>query len=169
MGRKELLALFWLALLISTLITWNSIYPSAYGAANTPLEADESEVIWWSDLTTSDETLVISYEAELGPIDIYVVSQDSYNLTSGELPASYFLHHHGKSTELQLHGPLPRLYFVILSDTSQYVSQQAWTYTSAAMMAKALAYPLTVFLIVVTAVNLGWYWKMSKDRSLDLQ
>jgi hypothetical protein len=169
MGRKELLALLWLVLLISTLITWNSISPSGHGASNRPLVADEIEVIWWSDSTTSDETLLISYEAELGPIDIYVVAQDSYNRTSGELPASYFLHHYGNSTELELHGPLPLLYFVIVSETDQYVHQQAWTYSSAAMMARVLAYPITVFLIVVTAVNLGWYWKTSKDRPLDLQ
>ena len=169
LGWREILALLWLVLLISTLITWNSISPSGHGASNTPVQVDEIEVLWWSGLTTSDETLVISYEVELGPIHFYVVAQESYNLTSGELPASYFLHHYGSSTELELHGPLPLLYFVIVSETDQFVYQQAWTYSSAAMMARVLAYPNSVFLIVITAVNLGWYWKTSKDRPLDSQ
>ena len=123
------------------------------------LEADEIEVLWWNALTTSDETLVIRYDAELGPVDIYVVSQNSYNLTSGELPTSYFFHHHGDSTEFELNGPLPLLYYVVVSEVGQYLYSQSWTYSSVARLARALAFPITVFLIVVTGVNLGWYWR----------
>jgi hypothetical protein len=157
--RKEILVILWLVLFLSTLATWASTRPSGYGASNTSLEADEIEVIWWNALTTSDETLVIRYEVELGSIDIYVVSQASYNRTSGELPTSYFLHHLGDSTELELTGPLPLLYFVVVSEVDQPIYQQAWTYSTAARFARALAYPITVFLIVITGVNLGWYWK----------
>jgi hypothetical protein len=54
---------------------------------------------------------------------------------------------------------LPLLYFVVVSEVDQPIYQQAWTYSAAARIARALAYPITVFLIVVTGVNLGWYWK----------
>ncbi len=162
MRRGELLALLWLILFFSTMVTWTSTRPSGYGGSNGPLEADEIEVLWWNALTRPDEILVIRYEVGLGPVDIYVVSQASYNRTGGELPTSYYLHHHGSSTELELLGPLPLLYFVVVSEVDQHIYQQAWIYSSAARFARALAYPITVFLIVVTGVNLGWHWKKSK-------
>jgi hypothetical protein len=167
-GLKELLVAFWLILLISTLVTWDAAKPTNYGATNTILEASEIKVGWWNVPTSSDETLVIKYETELGPIDLYIVSQASYNATSGELPTSYFLHHYGSSTELQLKGPLPLLYLLVVSEAEQIVYSETWTYSSAAMIARALTYPNAVFLIVVTAVNLGWYWKTentSKTKS----
>ncbi|MFW9864367.1 MAG: hypothetical protein ACFFET_18925, partial [Candidatus Thorarchaeota archaeon] len=129
------------------------------GASRTEVQTGVIEVIWWQASTSADETMVIRYEVELGPIEIYVVSQASYNATSGELPTSYFLHYYGSSTELQLRGPLPLIYLLIVSEVEQIVYSETWTYSSAAMIARALVYPNTVFLIVVTAVNLGWYWK----------
>jgi hypothetical protein len=112
-----------------------------------------------------DDTLMIKYDAALGPIEIFVVSQSSYNRTSGELPTSYFLHHSGNSTELYLDGPLPVLYFVVISEIDQHLYQQAWIYSSTAKMARVLAYPVTGLLIVVTGIYLGWYWKMSKNNA----
>jgi hypothetical protein len=159
LGRRELVAVLWIIMLISTWVTWDSTRPTYYGATHTTLEVGEIKVGWWSTPTSSDETLVIKYETEIGPIDLYVVSQDSYNLTSRELPISYYLHHYGNGAELQLNGPLPRLYTIVVSEIAQEIDKQTWTYSSAAMLARALAYPITVFLIVVTGVNLGWYWR----------
>lgn len=169
LGQRELFVFFWLILLISTLITWNSIGPSAYGASSRNMQAGEIEVMWWQALTGSDDTLMIKYDAELGPIEIFVVSQSSYNRTSGELPTSYFLHHSGNSTELYLDGPLPVLYFVVISEIDQYLYKQSWIYSSPAKMARVLAYPVTGLLIVVTGIYLGWYWKMSKENAPHLQ
>ncbi len=163
--RRELLVFFWIILLISTLITWNSIGPVLHGSSNGPLQAGEIEVMWYNGQTAPDETLMIMYDAELGPIEIFVVSQSSYNRTSGELPASYFLHHSGNSTELYLDGPLPFLYFVVISEIDQHVRQESWVYSSTAKMAKVLAYPVTGLLIVVTGIYLGWYWKMRKGHT----
>lgn len=158
-------------MLILTWVTWDSTEPTYHGASHTTLEVGEIRVGWWNAPTSSDETLVIKYETELGPIDLYVVSQDSYNRTSGELPISYYLHRYGNGTELQLKGPLPLLYKVIVSEIAQEINEESWTYSSAALQAKALAYPITIFLIVVTGVNLGWLWKMrsaSRNKEPDL-
>ncbi|MFX1544165.1 MAG: hypothetical protein ACFFCR_14250 [Promethearchaeota archaeon] len=171
LGQRELLAFLWIMMLISTWVIWDSTEPTYYGGTHTTLEASEIEVGWWSVPTSTDETVVINYETELGPIDLYVVSQDSYNRTSGDLPQSYYLHHYGNGTELQLKGPLPRLYTVIVSEIAQEINEQTWTYSSAAMLARALAYPITVFLIVVTGINLGWYWRTrnaSQNKEPDL-
>ncbi|MFW9889899.1 MAG: hypothetical protein ACFFER_17085 [Candidatus Thorarchaeota archaeon] len=170
-GPREFLAILWLIILISTWVIWNSTGSTYYGASHTTLKAGEIKIIWWQAPTSSDETLVMRYETELEPIDLYVVSQDSYNRTSGELPTSYYLFYHGNDTELILEGPLPKLYRIVVSEVVQEFTSQTWAYSSAALQARALAYPITIVLIVVTGVNLGWYWKTrnaSQDREPDL-
>ncbi|MHA2118090.1 MAG: hypothetical protein ACW98J_04150 [Candidatus Thorarchaeota archaeon] len=167
MGLRELLVVLWIALMISALVTQNTMASTHYGASSAGLEAGKIEVSWWNAITTADEILVLRYDAELGPIDIYVVSQTSYNLTSGEVPISYHLHHHGNSTELQLNGPLQQLYFVVVSEIDQNLYQEAWTYSSAAMLARTLYYPIIGLLVLVSGVYLVWYWRTSSERMLD--
>ena len=104
--RFQLFVLIALLLLGSTLITWSLYSPSRYGASNTLAEADEVEVIWFNAQTVSDEILRISYVSEAA-IEIYIVTQGSYNLSAREIPEEYVYHYNGNSSTLNLNGYLP--------------------------------------------------------------
>ena len=165
---RIILVLIWTLLFVSTLITWNTLGHRSYGASRRDMEAGEIYVSWFNAITFARETLRIRYEASAGPIDIYVVTQDSYNRTSGEIPESFLLHHHGNSTQLRLDGYLPFLYYVVISEVDQTVYIQSWVISPETRIAEMLVYPMTILLIIVSVISIVWYARSFRRISLHL-
>ena len=163
-NKKVHIALIvWILLAIPTIVMADSIRTTGRGAANSSVQVGEIEVIWFNGYTPAGDTLRISCEVETGSIDIYVVTQDGYNRSSGEIPESYLLHHSGGSTVLYLDGPLPFLYFVVLSPVNQQIYVLTSIYPPIAMMSDVLLYPCLVGLIAMTVIVVGLVWKTQRE------
>ena len=155
--------LVWIIFAIPTTLMANSIRTTGRGAANSSVQAGEIELIWFNAYTPAGDTLRISCEVESGSIDIYVVTQEGYNRSSGEIPESYLLHYSGGSTVLYLDGPLPFLYFVVLSPVNQQIYVLTSIYPPIAMMSEVFLYPCLVGLIVMTVIVVGLVWMTRRE------
>ena len=162
--KKILIVLsVWFLFFISTTMMADSINSTGRGTSNSSVKAGEIEVLWFNGLTPAGDSLRINCEVESGSIDIYVVSQAGYNLSSGEIPESYLLHQSGGSTVLYLDGPLPVLYYVVVSPINQQIHVLTSIYSPAAKISEVLLFPGLVGLIVVTVILAGLLWKARRE------
>jgi hypothetical protein len=154
---KLIVVSIWVLLLISTLIAWTVNKPKVSGTSNSSMVAGETKVVWFNAFTGSGEIHRVSYDASAGPIEIYIVTQDSYNVTSHEVPETYLLYHYGNSTTLNLDGPLPFLYYIVISEVGQDVYVQSWVFSTEAILAQMLVYPLAILTSIVSIFGIAWY------------
>ena len=154
---KLIVVTVWILLLMSTCLAWTVDKPRGYGASRGEMMTGETQIIEFNMWTLSGEIHRITYDAPEGPIEIYVVAQDSYNKTSHEVPETYLLYHTGNSTTLNLNGPLPRLYYIVVSEVDQYVYVQSWVFSTEAILAQMLVYPLAILTGVVSIFGMGLY------------
>ncbi len=154
MTKNRIIGAIIVILLILTVVSWVSVKPTAYGSSNTELQAGEIHVGWFNAPTYDEDILRVSYDADLGLLEIYVVAQSSYNRTSGIIPDSFLYYHDGSSSSFSIEGPLPLLYMLVITEVTQWTYMQTWVYPSSARIAEMTAIPFTISLIAVTALYL---------------
>ncbi|MFW9933354.1 MAG: hypothetical protein ACFFDR_11915, partial [Candidatus Thorarchaeota archaeon] len=99
-----------------------------------------------------------------GPIEIYIVTQASYNLSAREIPDSYLYYHHDNSSTLTLNGPLPFLYYIVISEIDQYINIQSWVFSPTAQISEMLMVPLAILAVATAIITAGWHLQSKKSR-----
>ncbi len=118
-----------LALLVASVLLSSMAIPvsaSKHGSSRRLLDAGAYEVLWFNAETAAGEIHSFYWMAEDVGVTIWVVAQSQYNLTAGGEPVNYLGKTTGKSGEYVLTGPLPELFYVILSQSSQWISSETW-------------------------------------------
>ena len=99
---------------------------SIHGQSRKHVAAGEYAVTGCSHEIPENNLHSFYWAADDSPVIIWIVAQDHYNLSDRGEPATYFVRVSGQAGEHVLSGPLPKLYYVILSPTSQYVTTERW-------------------------------------------
>ncbi len=112
------------AVLLSALAS--PVTASKHGSSRTLLGAGMHEIVWCNAMTANSEIHSLYWAADDVAVTIWIVAQSQYNLTIGGEPANYLAKTTGKSGEYVLTGPLPELFYVVLSPVSQWILSETW-------------------------------------------
>ncbi|MDF1539572.1 MAG: hypothetical protein P1Q69_11795 [Candidatus Thorarchaeota archaeon] len=162
--QKRIIQIFFLMLLLSTIISWYSIRPNSYGASRTTLEAGEIEVFWFNGYTLYGESFRATYETEIHSVDVYFIRQGAYNLTSGTLSESYYYHPVTNITSFAIEGPIQPLYIIVVSEVDQWIYIQSWIYPLSAKISEIAAIPLTLILFLVSGYRLYSFKEKTEEE-----
>lgn len=131
------------------------------GATRTTLRADSVEVIWYNVYTSQGQQHTVEYAAMDEPVDIYVVAQSYYNVTSKEIPSGYIHHERGSNGMIILQGPLSPLFYIVYSEVEQVFICE--TYLDSPYSFIRRTYNIQLVLLVlgidVTILVLGYRFK----------
>jgi hypothetical protein len=136
---------------------------ASHGSSRTELNAGEYKVLWFNAETAAEEVHTLYWTAEDPPITIWIVAQDEYNLTVGGEPVSYIARLTGISGEHALPGPLPLLFYVVLSPSSQWFMSESWTESPLEKGLRVFLPPIGSITLVLLLI-VGAYWVTQRKR-----